>query len=65
MKIYVVVKYTDVEVSTNFGETNYVTETEVIEAYGNKRDASFEASYRDKNKIEDNVLYDVQELELL
>ena len=34
MKIYVVVKYTDVEVLNIFGDTEYITETELVEAYG-------------------------------
>ena len=45
MKIFVIVRYKDIEVLNTEGDTDYVTETETIEAYGNKQDANFEARY--------------------
>ena len=67
MKIYVVVKYTDVEVLNVFGDTEYITETELVEAYGTKQDANFECKYLNESRtaLEDNILYDLQELELI
>ena len=67
MKIFVVVRYKDVEVLNTEGDTDYVTETEIIEAYGTKQDAKFEAKYLNKQRsnLEDNILYDVIETELI
>mgnify|MGYP003443327753 CR=1 FL=1 len=65
MKIFIVVKRTDVEVL--FGmcyDTDYVTETEILKAYGNKQDANFEARYLNQANKQDNILYDVIETEL-
>lgn len=66
MKIYVVVKYTDVSVFGMYGDTEYVTETEMLEAYSKKQDANFESKYLNGKRTseEDNILYDVVELEL-
>lgn len=66
MKIYVVVKYTDVSVFGMCGDTEYVTETEILEAYPTKQDANFERKYLNDKRTskEDNILYDVIELEL-
>ena len=66
MKIYIVVKHTDVEVFGMCGDSEYVTETEILEAYGNKQDANFEARYLSKQRSskDDNVVYDVIETEL-
>ena len=66
MKIYIVVKHTDVEVFGMCGDSEYVTETEILEAYGNKQDANFEARYLSKQRSskEDNIRYDVIELGL-
>lgn len=67
MKIFIVVKHKDTEVLNTEGDTDYVTETEIIEAYGNKQDANFEANYlnRQRSAEEDNILYDVIETELI
>ena len=67
MKIFIVVKYTDVEVFGMCGDSECVTETEIIEAYGNKQDANFEAKYlnNQRSDLEDNILYDVIETELI
>ena len=66
MKIFIVVKYKDVEFLNMCGDSEYVTETEIIEAYGNKQDANFETKYLNDKRTseEDNILYDVVELEL-
>ena len=66
MKIYIVVKHTDVEVFGMCGDSEYVTETEILEAHGNKQDANFEARYlnRQRSSKDDNVVYDVIETEL-
>ena len=48
MKIFVVVRYKDIEVLNTDGGTDYVTETEIIEAYGTKQEANFEAKYLSK-----------------
>lgn len=66
MKIFIVVKYEDIEVLNTEGDTEYVTETEIIEAYGNKQDANFEANHlnQQRSALEDNILYDVIETEL-
>lgn len=72
MKIYVVVKHTDVKVFGMCGDTELVTEaelvteTEIHQAYGNKQDANFEARYlnRQLSSKEDNILYDVIETDL-
>ena len=66
MKIFIVVKHTDVEVLGMCGHSEYVTETEILEAYGNKQDANFEAGYlnRQRSSEVDNVVYDVIETEL-
>ena len=37
MKIFVVVKYKDIEVLNTEGDTEYVTETEMLEAYSTKQ----------------------------
>ena len=67
MKIYVVVKYKDVEFLNMCGDSEYVTETEIIEAYGSKQDANFEAKYlnNQRSSEDDNILYDVIETELI
>ena len=67
MKIYVVVKYIDVQVFGMCGDTEYITETELVEAYGTRQDANFECKYLNDSRtsLEDNILYDVQELELI
>ena len=59
MKIYTVVKYTDVEVFTSYGEERCVTETEVLDSYGNKQDANIECKHLNGERVEDNVIYDV------
>lgn len=66
MKIFIVVKYKDVEVLNTEGDTDYVTETEIIEAYGTKQDANFECKYLNDKRTsdEENILYDVVETEL-
>ncbi len=66
MKIYIVVKHTEVEVVRMCGDTEFVTETEILEAYGNKQDANFEARYlnRQRSSFGDNISYDVIETEL-
>lgn len=67
MKIFIVVKYKDIEVLNTEGDPDYVTETEIIEAYGNKQDANFEANYLNQQRSdeEENILYDVIEKELI
>ena len=67
MKIFVVVRYKDIEVLNTDGDTDYVTETEIIEAYGTKQGAKFEAKYLGKQRsdLEDNIRYDVIETELI
>ena len=67
MKIFVVVRYKDVEVLNTEGDIDCVTETEIIEAYGNKQDANFEAKWLNNQRSdeEDNILYDVIETELI
>ena len=50
MKIFVVVRYKDIEVLNTEGDTDYVTETEIIEADGTKQEANFEASYPDEDE---------------
>jgi len=66
MKIFIVVKHTEVEVFTMGGDSEYVTETEILEAYGNKQDANFEARYLHKQRPskEGNIRYDVIETDL-
>lgn len=66
MKIYVVVKYTDVEtIDPSTGESEvYITQTELLEAYGNAQDAKFERGYLNRTNDKDNVVYDVEEIEL-
>lgn len=66
MKIFIVVKYKDTELLNMYGDSEYITETEIIEAYGNKQDANFEANYlnQQRSALEDNILYDVIETEL-
>ena len=66
MKIYIVVKHTEVEVFGMCGDSEYVTETEILEAYGNKQDANFEARYLSKqpSSKEGNIRYNVIETEL-
>ena len=64
MKIYIVVKHTDVEVFGMCGDSEYVTETEILEAYGNKQDAKIECKHLNQANKQDNILYDVIETEL-
>ena len=66
MKIYIVVKHTDVEVFVMCGNTEFVTQTEIHQAYGTKQDANSEARYlnRQLSSKEDNILYDVIETDL-
>ena len=65
MKIYIVVKHTDVEVFGMYLPTP-ATSTEIYQAYGNKQDANFEARYlnRQLSSKEGNILYDVIETDL-
>ena len=66
MKIYIVVKHTEVEVFGMYGDTEFFTETEVHQAYGTKQDANSEARYlnRQLSSFGDNIRYDVIETEL-
>ena len=66
MKIYIVVKHTEVEVFGMYGDTEFVTATEIYQAYGNKQDANFEARYlnRQLSSKEGNIRYNVIETEL-
>ena len=64
MNIYVVVQYTDVEVFGMCGDTEFVTDTEIHQAYGNKQDAQIESRYLNQANKQDNILYDVIETEL-
>ena len=64
MNIYVVVQYTDVEVFGMCGDTEFVTEMEIHQAYGNKRDAMIECRHLNQANKRDNILYDVIETEL-
>ena len=67
MKIFVVVRYKDIEVLNTDGDTDYVTETEIIEAYGTKQGAKFEAKWLNNQRSDEeyNILYDVIETELI
>ena len=67
MKIFVVVRYKDIEVLNTEGDTDYVTETEIIEAYGTNQDANFEAKWLNNQRSDEeyNILYDVIETELI
>ena len=64
MNIYVVVQYTDVEVFGMCGDTEFVTETEIHQAYGNKQDANIECKHLNQANKQGNILYDVIETEL-
>ena len=66
MKIYIVVKHTDVEVFGMCGDTEFVTKTEIHQAYGNEQHANFEARYLNgkRSSKEYNILYDVIEADL-
>lgn len=66
MKIYVVVKHTDVEtIDPSTGEVEvYITQTELLEAYGNAQDANFERGYLNRTNDQDDVVYDVEVIEL-
>ena len=64
MNIYVVVQYTDVEVFGMCGDTEFATEMEIHQAYGNKRDAMIECRHLNLANKRDNILYDVIETEL-
>ena len=66
MKIYIVVKHTEVEVFGMCGDTEFFTQTEIHQAYGNKQEANFEARYLSKQRSskDDNVVYDVIETKL-
>lgn len=64
MKIYVVVEYTDVEVFGICGDAEYKTETEIVQAYGNKQDATIECKHLNATNKQDNILYAVVETEL-
>ena len=63
MKIYIVVKHTDVEVFGMYLPTP-ATSTEIYQAYGNKQDAQIECRYLNQDNKQDNILYDVIETEL-
>ena len=63
MKIYVVVKHTDVEVFGMYLPTP-ATSTEIYQAYGNKQDAKIECRHLNQATKQDNILYDVIETEL-
>lgn len=65
MKVHVVVKYTDVEtIDPKSGEETYITETVLLDAYGSRQDAKIEAKHLNAKRTDDNIQYDVQELEL-
>ena len=65
MKIYVVVKYEDIEVIDPLtGEDSEVTTTEILNAYGSLQDAKFEAKYLKADNKLDNIAYDVVVTEL-
>lgn len=66
MKIYIVIKYTDVPVFGMCGDTEYVTETEVLQAYSNKQDANIECRQLSRQRAfeETDVSYDVIESEV-
>ena len=66
MKIFIVVKYADVEVFGLCGDSEYVTETEILEAYSNKQDANIECRQLSRQRAfeETSISYDVIETEL-
>ena len=65
MKVYVVVKYTDVEViDPATGEDTYITETSIVSVHSKKSDANFERVYLTRENKEDNVVYAFEEHEL-
>ena len=64
MKIYIVVKHTEVEVFGTCGDAEFFTQTEIHQAYGNKQDAKMECRYSNQANKQDNILYDVIETEL-
>ena len=65
MKIYVVVKYTDIEVTNkDSGYEDAITETEIICAYSSQQDANIERSHLNRANKEDNIIYDVIETEV-
>lgn len=65
MKIYLVVRYEDVEfINPLTNDEDVVTTTTIIQAHGTHQDANFEAKWlRGKNELS-NVTYDVEETEL-
>lgn len=65
MKLFVVVEYKDVEVYSSYGDEKYVTETEMISIYNNPYDAKFEVKRRNAERLGDDYLYDVIEMELI
>ena len=64
MVIYVVVQYEDVGAFGMCGDTEFVTKTEIHQAYGNKQDAKIECKHLNQANKRDNILYDVIETEL-
>ena len=62
MKIYVVVKYTDVSVFGMCGDTEYVTETEMIESYSTKQDANFERKYLNDDVLQKKIIFFMMQL---
>lgn len=64
MKIYVVVQYEDVAVFGVYGDVDYVTQTEVLQAYGNKQDAYIECKHLNSSNKDGSVQFDVIETEL-
>lgn len=64
MKIYVIVEYEDVEVFGVYGDVDYVTKTEVLQAYGNKQDAYIECKHLNSSNNDDCIQFDVIETEL-
>lgn len=64
MKIYIVVEREDVEVFNCYGETDYITTTEVISAYGTLQEARCEAQWLNSKNVRESVVYDVEQTEL-
>jgi hypothetical protein len=64
MKIFIVVEYKDVECYTSYGDEKYITETEIISAYGTLREAKCEAQWLNSKNVHEDVIYDVEQTEL-
>lgn len=66
MNVYVVVEYKDVDaINPTNGEETYITETKIMSVFSSKQDANFECKELNNSRTENNILYSIENYDMI